>query len=81
MADTAKRARRKTPVDRAALTRLRLEKGWTISELSRQSDVTASHISAVEQGADIRITTLAKLADALGVSLPAVLLPQNGDSE
>jgi transcriptional regulator with XRE-family HTH domain len=69
------RERRKLPVDREALTTLRIDRRMTLSELGRRAGVSASHISAVELGADIRPETLGKLADALGVPMSRLLKP------
>lgn len=76
---TEPRERRKTPVNRAALTDLRLHKGWSISQLGRQAGVSPSHISSVERGDDIRPDTLKKLATALGVDIGRLLLPTEGE--
>jgi len=72
---TAARRNRQTPVNRQALTDLRLSQGMSISDLSRRSGVAASHISAVELGnSGIRPGTLAELAKALGVGIDRLLL-------
>ncbi len=50
------------------VTALRLDKGWTQSELARRSGVSQATLSRVEKGTqEPRPLTLVKLADALDV--------------
>lgn len=58
---------------------IRWSAGMTVDKLSAKSGVTASTIERVESGDHLpRLTTLCRLADALGVNLRD-LLPLNGD--
>jgi ribosome-binding protein aMBF1 (putative translation factor) len=54
----------------AALARLRAARGWTQHRLSVESDVPVSAISTLERGRrEPRLSTLARLASALGVGI------------
>ncbi|RIJ78535.1 helix-turn-helix domain-containing protein [Nakamurella silvestris] len=56
------------------LRTLRTGKGLTLAELSRQSGVSVSYLSAVEKGVNLpSLQTLARLTESLGVSIPSVL--------
>ncbi len=56
------------------IKKLRLEKEWSQLELSKRSGVSQSHIHYLESGnKQPTITTLRKLADALGVSVADLL--------
>jgi transcriptional regulator with XRE-family HTH domain len=58
----------------ARLRRLRAGSGLTLAELSRQSGVSVSYLSAVEKGTNLpSLAILARLTEALGVSIPAVV--------
>lgn len=49
---------------------LRLEKGLTLKELSEETGLSLSFLSQIERGASsLSITSLKKVADALGVSM------------
>lgn len=53
-----------------AMRDARLNKGWSISELARRSNVSQSNISAYERGfRQPGIYMVADLADALGISI------------
>jgi transcriptional regulator with XRE-family HTH domain len=54
----------------AALRRLRESKGWTAYRLAKESDVSQITLARLEAGGrDPQLSTLVKLADALGVTL------------
>lgn len=56
------------------ITKLRLEKGWSMAELARRSGVSVSHISNIENDRKgLTVEVLCKLAKALGVTLDAVV--------
>lgn len=58
----------------ARLRALRSTRKFTLSELSKQSGVSVSYLSAVEKGVNLpSLQTLARLTEALGVSIPSVL--------
>jgi transcriptional regulator with XRE-family HTH domain len=68
------------------LHRLRMQKGWSQSELARRSDIPRDMISNYANGKNIpTIDNLAKLAQALGVSesalMPDVDLTMVSDTE
>lgn len=48
--------------------------GWTQRELARRAGMGQSHVLRVEQGGDVRLSTLQRLADALGAEF--VMLPR-----
>jgi transcriptional regulator with XRE-family HTH domain len=60
--------------DRAAVVRFgknlrtaRLERGWSHTDLARETGLSVSEISRIERGArEVRLTTLLRLGDALG---------------
>lgn len=52
----------------ANIRRLRLDKGWTLADLSERSGVEVGTISALEMKNSSRSKYLGQLADALGVS-------------
>lgn len=56
---------------------LRERRGWSQSELARQSGVSRSNIIRLENEPDVETstTTLKALADAFGVSVKYLLLP------
>jgi transcriptional regulator with XRE-family HTH domain len=52
----------------------RVERGWTLDQLSERSGVSRRMVINVEQGAsNPSIATLLRLSDALGVGLPALV--------
>lgn len=53
------------------LKELRLSRGWTISDLSKRSGCSISHISSLERGERKKpsMTIMQKIANALGVSV------------
>jgi len=56
------------------LRNLRTAKTLTLAELSKQSGVSVSYLSAVEKGVNLpSLQTLARLTESLGVSIPSVL--------
>lgn len=46
---------------------LMAQKGIRIEDLSEKTQLSVNTISKVRQGKDIRVSTLSKIADALGV--------------
>lgn len=56
------------------LQKIREEKGWTQEKLAEESGVSRVTISGIENGKVqvVKTDTLAKIADALGMSIPAV---------
>lgn len=60
----------------------RLERGWTLDALAQRSGVSRRMLVNVEQGAtNPSIATVLRLADALGIGLPALVDPheETGD--
>ena len=57
------------------LKKIRLEKGLSVSELSRLSGVPVRTIEDLEKRKDGRVSTLIKLADALSVTLDELCRP------
>lgn len=49
------------------------QRGWTLDELAERSGVSRRMVINVEQGANASIATLLRLADALGIGLPALV--------
>lgn len=45
----------------------RIDAGLTQTELAERSGISQPAISAVESGADVRLSTLERIAEALGV--------------
>lgn len=65
----------------ANVRRLRIKKNWPQERLAEEAGFSARVLSVIESGkTDMRLSSLSKLADALGV-LPHVLLiePKNLD--
>ena len=57
----------------------RTERGWTLDVLAQRSGVSRRMLINVEQGAtNPSIATLLRLADALGIGLPALVEPAEG---
>ncbi len=62
------------------IRRIRTELGLTLNELSLLSGIEAANLSRVERGLrDVKISTLAKVAAALRVELPDLLVPDDPD--
>ena len=57
------------------LKKIRLEKGFSVPELSRLSGVPVRTIEDLEKRGDGRVSTLIKLADALSVTLDELCRP------
>ncbi|MFL6139961.1 MAG: helix-turn-helix domain-containing protein [Frankiaceae bacterium] len=56
------------------LRTLRKDRGLTLAALAEQAGMSVSYLSAVENGVNLpSLQLLARLTDALGVSIPAVL--------
>ena len=52
----------------AIVTRLRMERGWTLADLSRLSGLNATWLGVLERGGNIpSLTTILKLAAVFGV--------------
>lgn len=52
----------------AIVTRLRMERGWTIADLSRFSGLNATWLGVLEQGGNVpSLATIFKLAEVFGV--------------
>jgi ribosome-binding protein aMBF1 (putative translation factor) len=52
----------------AIVTRLRMERGWTLADLSRLSGLNATWLGVLERGGNIpSLTTIFKLAAVFGV--------------
>ncbi len=64
-----------TPVGRT-LARLRRERGWTSYKLAQHAAVTLPAVLAVERGCDPKLSTLCKLAAALGVRVAELVNPE-----
>lgn len=51
----------------------RMRKGWTVPRLASESGISKVSIYAIENGREPRMTTVAKLAEALGVEVKDLL--------
>ena len=49
-----------------AIKAVRLERGWSLSELAKQVDVTKETVARIERGRSAYPATAKKVADALG---------------
>ena len=59
---------------RASLAQLRLQRGWSQAELARRVETSQSYIGRLETGhVDPQLSTVRRIAQALGVPLPAVV--------
>ena len=56
------------------IRRARRAMGWSQRELASRAGMGQSHVLRVEQGSDVRLSTLQRLADALGAEW--VMLPR-----
>jgi transcriptional regulator with XRE-family HTH domain len=53
---------------------LRLDRGWTQEEFAHRTGLNRSYMSEVERGkSDVSLSTLQKIAKALGISLAELL--------
>lgn len=43
--------------------------GWTLGELGERAELSAARVSRVERGADVPLSTLERILDALGMRL------------
>lgn len=60
--------------DRASLAALRLQHGWSQAELARQAGTSQSYIGRLEKGGiDPQLSTIRKIAMALGVPVTALV--------
>lgn len=67
-----------SPVDAAAIKRLRESMGWTQKDLERQADVSMATVQRAERGdPTLKASTVKHLSDALGVPLSAVYAVQS----
>lgn len=58
----------------AIVTRLRMERGWTIADLSRLSGLNATWLGVLERGGNIpSLATIFKLAAVFGVEAAALV--------
>lgn len=64
---------RTVKVRKGVITSLRIEKGWRIEDLARKAICSVGTVTNCERGKMVHITTLAKIAKALGVGIPAIL--------
>lgn len=63
------------------LQALRLAKGWSFSELSRQSGCNGSYLAQIERGEHrITLELAAKVANCLGVELAEMVAPCKGSA-
>jgi transcriptional regulator with XRE-family HTH domain len=63
----------------ARLRTLRKARQLTLAALSQRSGMSTSYLSAVEKGVNLpSLQTLARLTEALGVSIPSVLADESG---
>ncbi len=62
--------------DAEAVKRLRLAKGWRVEDLATKAICSVKTIENIERGTSVYVTTLAKIAKALGVDF--VTLVQGG---
>ena len=46
----------------------REDAGWTQEQLAKSADIARTHLISIEQGASISLSTLRKVAEALGVT-------------
>lgn len=59
---------------RASLAKLRLQHGWSQAELARRAGTSQSYIGRLETGnIDPQLSTVSKIAHALGVPVPALV--------
>lgn len=63
-----------------ALRRRRREAVWTQAELANRAGVTQATVVRAEAGKPIRISTVRKLADALGIA-PSELVAKGAEQE
>jgi transcriptional regulator with XRE-family HTH domain len=56
------------------IRRARRAMGWTQRELAQRAGMGQSHVLRVEQGGDVRLSTVQRLAEALGAEF--VMLPR-----
>ena len=77
-----------TSPDQALLTRIgervrarRHARGWTLDELAERSGVSRRMLVNIEQGAtNASIATLLRLGEALGIGLPSLVAPSDGEA-
>jgi transcriptional regulator with XRE-family HTH domain len=59
----------------------RRSRGWTLDELAERSGVSRRMLVNVEQGVtNASIATLLRLSEALGIGLPSLVAPSEGDT-
>ncbi|MBK6686138.1 MAG: helix-turn-helix transcriptional regulator [Deltaproteobacteria bacterium] len=72
-------APRPSPARRArGLRELRQDLGQTQEALAARADMTQGEVSRLERQADLRLSTLRRYAEALGVGLEVVFVLANG---
>jgi transcriptional regulator with XRE-family HTH domain len=68
----------KYPVRRERVASLMKDQGWTVSSLARAADISESSIKRLFSGEDLRMSTIAPLAEQLGVKPSALIVePDN----
>ena len=66
-------------IDRAKIKHAAAVKGWTQEKLAEKAGLTAPTIAAVYSGRRVRITTVNRIADSLGLKMAEIiLLPAEG---
>ena len=66
----------------ATIAQLRLKKGWSQAELARRTGTSQSYIARLERGQiDPQLSTVARLATALGAPLTSVVEAVMGKGE
>jgi transcriptional regulator with XRE-family HTH domain len=62
----------------ALVCRLRIDHGWTQSQLAEKADVSTKRLGELERGVpNVRIMTAVKVAEALGVPPYSLFSPEN----
>lgn len=63
------------------ITELRMDRGWTMTELGKRCKLSCSQISKIEKGQEqLRIPTLERIAKALAIK-PCVFLMSKKDRD
>jgi DNA-binding Xre family transcriptional regulator len=74
---SSKRFRVAEKAQRLTLTQMRLRRAMSATELAVQAKVSTSTITAIERGAEPRMSTIRKLAAALGCEPQDIAWPGN----
>lgn len=51
------------------IDRVRQKRGWSMRELSRRAGLAPSHVGHIKNGTDPKLTTILRIASALGVTV------------